>query len=180
MTKETFFKSLTRYIFLFFLASFAGYLWEVLIFLIKDGTFCNRGFLYGPWLPIYGFGAVFFLLLLGKYKSHPLRVFFLAMLIGSLMELVIGFLLDRVWNLRYWDYTSYPLNLGGYICLYSVLGFGIGGVLWVCLVSHRVLALWERIPLRWQHVLLTVLLLLLMTDWVAALIVPNVGDGVTF
>lgn len=180
MTKENFFKSITQYIFLFFLASFAGYVWEVLIFLIKDNSFCNRGFLYGPWLPIYGFGAVFFLLLLEKCKSHPIRVFFFSILIGSLLELVIGFFLDKVWQLRYWDYSGYPMNLDGYICLYSMLGFGIGGLLWVCFLSYHALMLWERVPIPIQHILLTILLLLLMTDWAAALIIPNVGDGVTF
>lgn len=89
----------------------SGFLWEVLIFLFKDGNFRNQGFLYGPWLPVYGAGAVLFYLLLGNplqrilyskpvRNHHPVTIFFPAMLIGSLLELGIGYFLDRVWRLR--------------------------------------------------------------------------------
>lgn len=129
-------------IFFFFTGSVCGYVWEVLIFLVKEGTFRNRGFLYGPWLPVYGIGAVLFSVVLsprellpdssGKYKkNHPVTVFFLSALLGSGLELVIGWFLDFFWNLRYWDYSGYFLDFRGYICLVSALGFGITGVLWV-------------------------------------------------
>ena len=102
---------ISQMIFFFFLASMSGFLWEVLIFLFKDGNFRNRGFLYGPWLPVYGAGAVLYYLLLGNplqrilyskpvRKHHPVTIFFPAMLIGSLLELGIGYFLDRVWGLR--------------------------------------------------------------------------------
>ena len=127
-------------IFFFFTGSVCGYVWEVLIFLLKEGTFRNRGFLYGPWLPVYGIGAVLFSVVLsprellpdssGKYKkNHPVTVFFLSTLLGSGLELVIGWFLDFFWNLRYWDYSGYFLDFRGYICLVSALGFGIAGVL---------------------------------------------------
>ena len=105
-------------IFFFFTGSVCGYVWEVLIFLLKEGTFRNRGFLYGPWLPVYGIGAVLFSVVLsprellpdssGKYKkNHPVTVFFLSTLLGSGLELVIGWFLDFFWNLGYWDYSGY-------------------------------------------------------------------------
>ena len=53
MRKDYLIKSITQYIFFFFLGAFLGYLWEVLLFYVQDGVFCNRGFLYGPWLPVY-------------------------------------------------------------------------------------------------------------------------------
>ena len=135
---------LSLMIFFFFTGSACGYVWEVLIFLVKEGTFRNRGFLYGPWLPVYGIGAVLFSVILsphellpdssGKHKkNHPVTVFFLSTLLGSGLELVIGWFLDLFWNLRYWDYSGYFLNFRGYICLVSALGFGIAGVLWVCI-----------------------------------------------
>lgn len=123
-------------IFFFFTGSACGYVWEVLIFLVKEGTFRNRGFLYGPWLPVYGIGTVLFSVILsprellpdssGKYKkNHPVTVFFLSTLLGSGLELVIGWFLDFLWNLRYWDYSGYFLNFRGYICLASAFGFGV-------------------------------------------------------
>lgn len=125
MRKDYLIKSITQYIFFFFLGAFLGYLWEVLLFYVQDGVFCNRGFLYGPWLPVYGVGAVLMLLILRRFQKHPVKVFFLAVLLGSFVELFIGWFLAQVFHLRYWDYHDYPLQLGGYICLYSALGFGI-------------------------------------------------------
>lgn len=166
--------------FFYFVTSIGGYLWEVLIFLWKDGTFRNRGFLYGPWLPVYGVGAVVFYLFFAKIKDHPVRVFFLSVLVGSGLEFLIGWLLDTFWNLRYWDYSDYPLNLFGYICLYSALGFGIAGVLWVCLFSRLLEKLWFHLPLNFRYTFHTLLVLLLLLDVSAALIFPNTGTGITF
>ena len=152
---------LSLMIFFFFTGSVCGYVWEVLIFLLKEGTFRNRGFLYGPWLPVYGIGAVLFSVVLsprellpdssGKYKkNHPVTVFFLSTLLGSGLELVIGWFLDFFWNLRYWDYSGYFLDFRGYICLVSALGFGIAGVLWVCIFSKILQKWWYHISLDFR------------------------------
>lgn len=173
----------TTYIFqlvyLFFVASIGGFLWEVLLFLAKDNTFFNRGFLYGPWLPIYGVGAVLFYILLGS-KRHPLTVFLFSLLLGSALEYVIGWFLDSIWGLRYWDYRSYPLQLNGYICLWSALGFGIAGTIWVCFLAGLLLKIWSYIPQKIRCILLTLLILLFFIDCAAALIFPNSGQGITF
>ena len=98
----------------FFLGSFWGFLWETLIFIAKDNTFRNRGFFYGPWLPVYGIGAAVFYclfhssretisirslhksnrLFLFKTKYHPLTIFIKTALLGTALELVIGWFLD--------------------------------------------------------------------------------------
>ena len=181
----------SQIVFFFFLTSIGGFLWEVLIFLFKDGIFRNRGFLYGPWLPVYGTGAVLFYLLLGKplqhisysesvKKHHPVTIFFLTMLIGTLLELGIGYLLDKVWGLRYWDYHGFFLNFRGYICLASALGFGIAGTIWICFLSGFITRLWLKIPRPMRNIINIVLLLIFVADCVTALIVPNVGKGITF
>lgn len=170
----------SKLILFFFLASAGGFLWEILIYLIKDGEFHNRGFLYGPWLPIYGCGAVLMYLLLGRIKNHPIAVFLLSVLIGSTIELVIGWLLDVVWNLRYWDYHSYPLNFYGYICLFSALGFGIAGALWICVLCNKIEHLWFLLSAPLRYKICTLLILIFIVDCAAALIFPNTGIGVTF
>lgn len=171
---------ISQQIFFFFLCSIGGFLWEVLLFFLKDGTFANRGFLYGPWLPIYGVGAVLFYLLLIKIKKHPIAVFLLSLLVGSGLELLIGWFLDTVWDLRYWDYRGYLLNLNGYICLWSAVGFGIAGILWVCLLSGFFTRLWLHLPDTVRKGLHTLLVLLFIIDCAAALIYPNFGKNITF
>lgn len=180
MTRQNIFKLTAKTIFFFFLASILGYLWEVLLLLFQNGTFHNRGFLYGPWLPVYGIGAVLFFLLLRKWRPYPIRIFFSSMLLGGILELTIGWLLAHFWHTRYWDYSENFGNLNGYICLYSVLGFGIAGVFWVCLLSRISGKLWHKMP-RWlQNTLLTTLLILFLADCSASLILPNAGEGITY
>ena len=81
----------------------------------------------------------------GKYKKkQPCHCLFPLCPLGSGLELVIGWFLDLFWNLRYWDYSGYFLDFHGYICLVSALGFGIAGVLWVCIFKN--IAKW------WYHI----------------------------
>ena len=70
--------------------------------------------------------------------------------LGSGLELVIGWFLDLFWNLRYWDYSGYFLDFRGYICLVSALGFGIAGVLWVCIFSKILQKWWYHISLIFE------------------------------
>lgn len=180
------------YVFFFFAASIGGYAWEVLIFLVKDGTFTNRGFLYGPWLPVYGVGAALFYMLLAPQpfaletvsrktkKSRPAVVFLLSALLGSGVELAVGWLLDAVWQLRYWDYTGYFVNFRGYVCAASALGFGIAGVVWICALAPWLKKLWFLLPSGFRKRGNTLLFFLFLTDCAAALIVPNIGRGITF
>ena len=72
---------LSRQIFYFFLCAIAGFLWEFALVFVTKNDLANRGFLYGPWLPVYGVGAVLFSLLLGGIKKHPIAVFFLSALL---------------------------------------------------------------------------------------------------
>lgn len=166
--------------FYFFTASLGGFLWEVLIFFIKEGHFRNRGFFYGPWLPVYGTGAVLMYLLLSRLKRHPAKVFLYSLLIGTSLELVIGWILDYFWELRYWDYSGYLLNYHGYICLMSALSFGVAGVLWICLLSVFFRKFWFRMPEKARCAINFMLLLLFILDCTAALIFPNTGRGITF
>lgn len=170
----------TKLIFYFFVASLAGFVWEILIFFVKEGHFRNRGFLYGPWLPVYGSGAVLMYLLLSGYRRRPAKVFLYSLLLGTSLELAIGWILETFWELRYWDYSGYPLNFRGYICLASALGIGIAGVLWICLLSGLLEKLWLGIPPKIRSGLLVALILLFVLDLAAALIFPNTGRGITF
>ena len=142
-------------IFYFFVASIVGFFWEVLLFLVKDGAFYNRGFLYGPWLPVYGVGAALFSLLMQFRQKRVWRVFLFSTLLGTGLELAIGWLLDTFWHLRYWDYSGYFANYRGYICLASAAGFGIAGTLWVCLLAPLLEKFHKKILLALRQEVLT-------------------------
>ncbi len=109
----------------------AGFIYEELFYRIDLGYFVKRGSTFGPWIPIYVFGGGAYMLLVYRFKQNPLLVFVLCMLVSGLLEYVTGWVLDKVFHTRLWDYNKEILNFGninGYICLRSVLLFGLSGV----------------------------------------------------
>lgn len=167
-------------IFFFFVASLAGYIWEVLLTFVLRGEWYNRGFLYGPWLPVYGFGALLFTLLLSSYRSHPVWLFFLSAILGSFLELVTGLALSNYFHMRYWDYSSLPMDLMGYISLLPFLGFGLAGLVWIRYIAPFLTKLWNRFSSISHKLFLFLFLGIFLLDYIVSMIVPNSGRGITF
>ena len=134
------------YLATFLIGSFVGYIYEMLFCLVMDKEFVNRGFLYGPYLPVYGFGAVFMLLLIKRFKKHPLVVFLLAMLVTGIVEYITGVLLFKIYHKTWWDYTGLFLNINGYVCLRSVFTFGISGLILIYLVDPLI----SKYSVKWN------------------------------
>ena len=108
----------------FFLYSFLGWIWESGYVSLREKRWMNRGFLNGPLLPIYGFGAVFILLFTLPVAANPLLVFLMGMAGATLLEYVTGSFLENTFHVRYWDYSMYRWNLHGHICLAASLCWG--------------------------------------------------------
>ena len=105
------------YIMYFFIYAIVGWILEVSFHVITNGKFINRGFLNGPYCPVYGFGALGVILLLDEVgETSKLLLFFASMAIATILELITGFLLEKIFHKRWWDYSSQKFNLGGYIC----------------------------------------------------------------
>lgn len=105
------------YISYFFIYAIIGWILEVSFHVISQGKFINRGFLNGPYCPIYGFGALAVVLILGDLgNSNKLYIFFMSALVASILELITGYILEKIFHKRWWDYRSNKFNLGGYIC----------------------------------------------------------------
>ena len=170
----------SKMVFLFAVASVIGYIWEVALTYIRTGIFCNRGFLYGPWLPIYGVGALCLLLLLYRFANQPIIVFFLSGVIGSFIELITGLALDIYWNMCYWDYSGLKFDLAGYISLVSFLGFCIIGTLWVCILVPLLHRVWDSIPGLARRASVFLFCIVFLTDYIYSLFYPNSGTGITF
>ncbi|ADY13290.1 putative ABC transporter permease [Sphaerochaeta globosa] len=122
----------------FFCYAIVGYLVEVAYCSLIEKRFVNRGFLHGPYLPIYGFGAISILLLFQNWAAHPLLVFLLTFVLASILEYLTSFLLERLFNAKLWDYSTYPYNLHGRVCLLNSTLFGLLGLL-VIYVLHPLL-----------------------------------------
>ena len=121
--------SIYELLWLFSIYAFLGWCVEVIFATITRGKFVNSGFLNGPVCPIYGFGVITVILLLTPIKNNMIIFFFGSVLLTTILELITGFALKKVFNQKWWDYSDRFLNFKGYICLkFSVL-WGIGCVL---------------------------------------------------
>lgn len=122
----------TSIILFFFIFSFVGWLWEVGLYLFRDGILVNRGTMYGPWLPIYGVGCTL-IVLLTKFKSfrkmlkNPVLTFSVVMILCTVIEYLTSWYIEKVSGIMYWDYTGVFMNINGRVCLECSMFFGIGG-----------------------------------------------------
>lgn len=91
----------------------------------------NSGFLYGPFCPIYGFGAIFMLFFLQKFKDNIIILFMIAFFSLSLWEYIVGWLLEKIFHTKYWDYTQNKYNIKGRVCLMNSLFWGFLGVIFI-------------------------------------------------
>lgn len=126
------------YVLIFLIGAVVGFIYEEIFYFVFDHELVKRGFLYGPYLPVYGFGAVAMVFLLKRFKKDPLVVFLLAMLVTGVLEYFTGFLLWEVYDKIWWDYSGLFLNIGGYVCLRSVLTFAVGGLLLIYIIEPLV------------------------------------------
>ena len=109
----------------FFVSSLIGYIVEVLYCSIGEKRLVNRGFLHGPYLPIYGFGALIIVLLFSRFSDNVLVLFLLSVLGTSLLEYLTSYLLEVLFHAKLWDYSTYPLNLHGRVCALNSTLFGL-------------------------------------------------------
>ncbi|MBM6743174.1 hypothetical protein H6A32_02425 [Drancourtella massiliensis] len=138
-----------QWLLFFFIYCFLGWVWESCYVSIKKREWINRGFLHGPMLPIYGSGAIIVLLCTIGVRDQVILIFIFGMTGATILEYVTGACMERLFRVRYWDYSHMPLNLKGYICLPVSLGWGVFSVLLVRVIhvpiENAVLQIPERI-----------------------------------
>lgn len=122
------FNTIKIYFLLFLIYSFLGWCMEVCGNLIQRKKFVNRGFLLGPYCPIYGCGAILITLLLSTFKDNPILLFLMAILICGILEYLTSFFMEKIFHLRWWDYSNKKININGRVCLNTIIPFGILGM----------------------------------------------------
>lgn len=122
---------LTQWILFFFIYSFIGWIWESCYVSVRKRRWVNRGFLHGPMLPIYGSGALVILISTIGVRENPWLIFLFGMLAATVLEYITGAVMEKMFHVRYWDYSRQKLNLNGYICVSSSLCWGVFSVLLV-------------------------------------------------
>ena len=131
---------------LFFFYCFCGWVWESCYVSAKQRQWVNRGFLHGPLLPIYGSGAIIILFVTLPVADNLWLVYVLGMLVATLLEYVVGAVMEQLFKVRYWDYTKQPCNLHGYICLTSSIAWGFFSILLVRFIHPPIDRLLHKLP----------------------------------
>ena len=125
----------------FIIYSFLGWIYETLYCSLVEGHYVNRGFLYGPLIPIYGSCIVFAVLLLYDKRINKVLLFFICAFIASAFEYVTSWWMELLFNKRWWDYSEEFLNINGRVCLGAAIVFGLFGVL----ILHHLHPLIEKL-----------------------------------
>lgn len=148
---------------LFIIYSVTGWIIEVIATYPDTKCFVNRGFLVGPYCPIYGNCAIAMILLLHNIKD-PILLFILSIIICSVGEYVTSYLMEKIFHARWWDYTKNKFNLNGRICLVNSLAFGVLGFLLIKFVNPFVVGLITKLSPTIMNILFYTILILFLID----------------
>ena len=153
---------------MFFIFSFFGWVIETIYCSALQKRFVHRGFLNGPVCPIYGTGALAVGIPLSYIKINPLfdifLIFVLGVVICSVVEYLIGFALEKIFKMKLWDYSDYPLNLHGRIWLGYSLGWGVMSLFLVYLINPGIRKLLTYIPFNFKVILIVFVSALFIAD----------------
>ena len=160
---------LTNLILLFFSYAFIGWCIEVTLKYFQFHRFINRGFLTGPWLPIYGSGAA--LITIAVKGTAPLEssvgtTFVVSFLLCGLLEYLTSYILEKRFHARWWDYSQKPMNLHGRVWIGNLILFGLGGVVIVDLINPLLLRLSEHMSLPLREIIAVSLSAVFVADYV--------------
>ena len=135
-----------QWVLLFFFYCFCGWVWESCYVSLCQRRWVNRGFLHGPLLPIYGSGAIIILFVTLPVEDSLVLIWLLGMLAATALEYVVGAAMEKIFQVRYWDYSQHRFNLNGHICLSSSIAWGFFSILLVRFLHPPVGRLLGDIP----------------------------------
>lgn len=163
----------------FFAASFVGWIMEMTYGYMVFGHFVERGFLYGPICPIYGYGAIL-MVLIAEWMSNKrhINIFMKIAIITvlfTLLEYTGSLILEVMFGLRWWDYTNEFLNLNGRVCLMFSLMFGIMGTAFVELVYEPSKRLTEKLKEKVSNKVIWIILMILIAVWITDTVLSTLG-----
>ena len=155
-----------EYIWFFIIYAFLGWCVEVAFHVVTSGQFINRGFLNGPVCPIYGFGMIILIFSLGSLVDNFILLFLGSFLLTSILEFITGFILKKVFNDKWWDYTEVPFNIKGYVCLSFSIAWGLGAVFMLNIIHPPINNFVSILNNKIGNILLVLLLAAFIADFI--------------
>ena len=148
---------------------------EVIGILIQEKRFVNRGFLIGPYCPIYGVGGITIILLLNKYMDDPIILFIMAIVICSLLEYFTSYIMEKLFKTRWWDYSNFKFNINGRICLETMWAFGALACFVIYVINPPLISFLKSLPdIAFNIVTYLIMVLFLMDNIISFKVISNV------
>lgn len=154
----------------FIIYSFLGWIMESTVRTISEKRIINTGFLKGPFCPIYGIGAIIMLLFLERFQDKPILLFFIAITVLTIWEYIVGVLLEKMFNTKYWDYSNHKFNLQGRVCLTNSICWGILGVVFVKYIHPFIEACVLNIDKTLLYYAISIITLVLIVDFITTVV----------
>lgn len=158
------------YFLLFMTYSFIGWIIEIIDRFKVNKRIVNRGFLIGPYVPIYGCCAILMVLLLRSVRN-PITMFAYCILIASTGEYLTSYIMEKVFHARWWDYSDYKYNLNGRICLINCLGFGILGFILIKYLNNFLYNIYSNLNMTTLNIIFYTLITIFTIDLIVSFIV---------
>lgn len=160
------FKILTYFI----IYSFFGWVMESVFRSIIEKKIINTGFLRGPFCPIYGIGAIIMLIFLERFQDRPILLFFIAITLLTAWEYIVGVILEKLFNTKYWDYSNHKINFQGRICLTNSICWGFLGVGFVKYIHPFIQDLISKIDIQILYYSITIISIVMLVDLISTIV----------
>lgn len=152
------------YFLLFVVYSVAAWVMETGTVIITEKKFVNRGFLIGPYCPIYGFGVVLITILLRKYADDILALMVFSVFICGILEYSTSFFMEKIFNARWWDYSKNRFNINGRICLETLIPFAVAGCIIVKYINPFLINYFSTLPDDLMRIIIGTILMIFLVD----------------
>ena len=165
--------SLATYFLLFMVYAVAGWIMEVTCKSIEAKKFINRGFMIGPYCPIYGWGAIFITILLHRYTDDWIVLFFMSVITCGILEYLTSYVMEKLFHARWWDYSRRKYNINGRVCLETLIPFGILGLAVMYVTNPLILAGFAKVSEHTLNIVAIVLFIVFSIDGLVSLVVVS-------
>lgn len=159
------------YIFLFFLYSMIGWLIEVINALIREKKFVNRGFMLGPYIPIWGTGALLITIFLSRYENDLVSLFVLSAILCGVLEYLVSYYMEKIFKLRWWDYSYKKFNLNGRISLDYLIAFGLLGIFSIKYINPPIISMFNHFSFNTKIIIFLILTVSFLVDYLLSFII---------
>ena len=164
---------LTEMFLLFIIYAFLGWIVEIINNVVVLKKFVNRGFLIGPYCPIYGVGGLIATIFLTKYKESIIVLFVMSMFLFALLEYFTSYLMEKLFKARWWDYTDYRFNINGRICLETLIPFGLLGCFAIYVVNPIIFSIFNMTNIVVLRIIAIVIFIIFIIDFTVSLKIIN-------